>query len=59
VRWVCAPKTPLTCHNLSVRRVGPSDPAFNLNDWSAKAVDYTVSAEAGVLTSTQAGGSVY
>jgi cyanophycinase len=56
---VCEPRTPLTYRNLAVRRVGPGDAAFDLNDWSATPVDYSVSAEEGLLTSTQADNSVY
>ncbi len=56
---VCAPKTPLTYDNIAVYRINPSG-SFDLSKWSGKGgVAYTVSADAGVLSSTQAGGSIY
>jgi cyanophycinase len=56
---VCAPKTPLTYDNISVYRINASG-SFDLGRWSGKGgVSYTVSADAGVLSSTQAGGSIY
>jgi cyanophycinase len=56
---VCQPGTPLTYRDIEVQRVGASG-TFNLSTWrSSGAVRYTVSAEAGVLTSSQAGGSIY
>lgn len=55
---VCRAKTPLTYRNIGVRRIA-AGATFDLSQWSSAAVDYTVTAEAGVLTSTQAGGSPY
>src|SRR5438876_1232645 len=56
---VCQPKTPLTYQNISVYRINSSG-SFNLNHWTGKnGVAYTVSADAGVLSSTQPGGSPY
>jgi cyanophycinase len=56
---VCQPKTPLTYDNVSVYRINASG-SFNLAHWTGKGgVAYTVSADAGVLSSTQAGGGIY
>src|SRR5256885_9766429 len=56
---VCQPKTPLTYQNISVFRIDSSG-TFNLNHWTGKnGTAYTVSANAGVLSSTQPGGSPY
>jgi cyanophycinase len=56
---VCQAKTPLTYRNLSVYRVSGSA-TFNFATWSGNGgTAYTISAENGVLTSTQADGSVY
>src|SRR5438067_4168257 len=56
---VCQPKTPLTYQNISVFRIDSSG-TFNLNHWTGKnGIAYTVSANAGVLSSTQPGGSPY
>jgi len=56
---VCQPKTPLTYRNIAVHRITVGD-TFNLSRWSGRGgTDYTVSADAGVLTSTQNGGSPY
>jgi cyanophycinase-like exopeptidase len=56
---VCQAKTPLTYDNISVYRIN-STGAFNLGRWTGTGgVAYTVSANAGVLSSTQAGGSIY
>jgi cyanophycinase-like exopeptidase len=55
----CAPKTPLTYRNVGVRRV-PAGGVFDVENWSGTAgTTYTVSAEDGVLSSTQSGGSPY
>jgi cyanophycinase-like exopeptidase len=55
----CAPKTPLTYHNVGVRRV-PAGSTFDVANWSGTAgTSYTVGADAGALTSTQPGGSAY
>jgi cyanophycinase len=56
---VCAPKTPLTYDNIAVQRINSSG-TFDFNTWQATgATTYSVSADAGVLSSTQAGGSAY
>jgi cyanophycinase-like exopeptidase len=56
---VCQPRTPLTYRNIAIYRVGEGG-TFNLDRWSGSGgVSYQVSAEAGVLASTQAGGSIY
>jgi cyanophycinase-like exopeptidase len=55
----CEPKTPLTFRSVDVHRVGASE-SFDLGTWtSSDGIRYRVSAESGVLTSTQDGGSVY
>ena len=56
---VCTPKTPLTYDNISVYRIDSSG-SFNLGTWTGKnGIAYTVSADNGVLTSTQANGAIY
>ena len=56
---VCASKTPLTYHNIAVYRITAGG-SFNLAEWTGTGgVAYTVSANAGVLSSTQPGGSAY
>jgi cyanophycinase len=56
---VCQSKTPLTFLDLSVYRVDASG-TFDLPSWSGSGgTAYQLSAEDGVLTSTQAGNSVY
>jgi len=57
---VCAPGLPLTYRNVAVQRVSNGG-TFNVGAWrgTASAVAYTVTAEAGVLSSTQSGGSAY
>src|SRR5437667_8841399 len=56
---VCQPNTPLTYDNISVYRIN-STGTFNLGHWSGKSgIAYTVSANAGVLSSTQSGGLIY
>src|SRR6059058_898180 len=56
---VCQPNTPLTYDNVSVYRIN-STGTFNLGHWSGKSgIAYTVSANAGVLSSTQSGGLIY
>jgi len=56
---VCEPKTPLTYQNISVYRID-STGSFDLGKWSGHGgTTYTVSAVAGVLSSTQPGGSIY
>ena len=56
---VCQPKTPLTYLNIPVYKVTGSA-SFNINTWTGSGgVPYFLSAENGVLTSTQAGGNIY
>ncbi|HEV8693956.1 MAG TPA: cyanophycinase [Lysobacter sp.] len=56
---VCRSKTPLTYRNIAVDRIRAGD-AFNLMIWQRSGgTTYSVSADAGVLSSTQAGGSAY
>jgi hypothetical protein len=56
---VCVSKTPLTYTNIAVYRI-TSGGSFNLAAWTGTGgVAYTVSANAGVLSSTQPGGSIY
>jgi cyanophycinase len=54
---VCLPKTPLTYRNVAVYRIGPGG-RFDLDQWGGSGgIAYTLSAEAGVLTSSR--GEVY
>ncbi|MEY2919091.1 MAG: hypothetical protein RL261_396 [Pseudomonadota bacterium] len=56
---VCSPGLPLTYRNVAVRRVGVGQ-SFNVADWKGNVgTAYTVTAEAGVLSSSQPGGSAY
>jgi cyanophycinase len=58
---VCAPKTPLTYRNVGVQRLSGAG-SFDLDNWAGyggATVNYSVSAVAGALTSTQPGGAVY
>jgi cyanophycinase len=56
---VCQPGVPLTYQNIAVYRIDASG-SFNLSTWKGKGgTTYTVSANAGVLSSTQSNGSVY
>lgn len=56
---VCSANTPLTYTNVSVYRIGAAG-TFNLATWSGTGgVGYAVSANAGVLSSTQANGDIY
>jgi cyanophycinase len=57
---VCANKTPLTYLNIDVYRIGAASGSFDLANWTGTGGSaYEVSADAGVLTSTQAGASPY
>ncbi len=57
---VCQPSTPLTYRNVGVYRISKPNGSFALGRWSGRnGTAYKVSAEAGVLSSTQAGGSPY
>jgi cyanophycinase-like exopeptidase len=56
---VCTANTPLTYENIAVQRIN-STGTFNFSKWQATgATNYLVSANAGVLSSTQPGGSPY
>ncbi len=56
---VCLSKKALTYRNLSVYRVSGSA-TFNFASWTGTGgTAYTLTAESGVLTSTQAGGAIY
>lgn len=56
---VCQPKTALTYTNISVVRVTPGE-TFNLNTWtSPDGEPYSLSATAGVLTSSAVTGGIY
>ena len=56
---VLAPKVPLTYHDIGVYKV-PQGGTFNLSTWSGTGdVAYTLNVDAGALSSTQAGGSIY
>lgn len=54
---LCIPKTPLTFRNVAVYRIGPGG-TFDIDDWAGTGgIGYTLSAEAGVLTSSR--GQIY
>jgi cyanophycinase len=54
-----APKTPLTYLNLDVQRAQPGS-TFDLAAWTGTGLaSYTLNVNAGVVSSTQAGGSIY
>lgn len=56
---VCQSKTPLTYQNIGVYRIAAGG-TFSLSSWTGQGgVSYSVSANAGVLSSTQSGGSIY
>src|SRR5215467_2937379 len=56
---VCQSGVPLTYQNIGVQRIN-STGTFDISRWSGTGViSYSVSANAGVLSSTQAGGSIY
>jgi cyanophycinase len=56
---VCQPGIPLTYQNIAVYRINASN-TFNLSTWKGKGgTAYLVSANAGVLSSTQPNGSIY
>ena len=57
---VCQPGTPVTYQNISVYRITPSSGTFNVVTWTGSGgTAYSVSANAGVMSSTQPGGSLY
>jgi cyanophycinase len=56
---MCQPGVPLTYQNISVYRINSSG-TFNVPNWrGAGGTTYTVSANAGIVSSTQAGGGIY
>ena len=56
---VCQSKTPLTYQNIGVYRISAGG-TFDLGKWTGKGgASYSVSADAGVLSSTQSGGAIY
>jgi cyanophycinase len=56
---ICQAGTPLTYQNIAVYRIDASG-SFNLSTWKGRSgTSYTVSANAGVLSSTQTNGSIY
>ena len=56
---VCLPKTPLTYRNLDVFRAEPGS-RFDIPSWSGhNGTSYSLDVVAGVVTSTQPGGSIY
>jgi len=57
---LCLSRTPLTFRNLSVQRLSGSTGKFNIRNWFGNdTTNYTLSAEDGILTSTQVGGGIY
>jgi cyanophycinase len=57
---VCTPGTPLTYQNIAVYRITPAVGTFNVSTWiGTGGTAYSVSANAGVMSSTQPGGSLY
>jgi len=57
---VCQDRAPLTFRNLSVQRLSGSSGTFNIKNWSSSdTANYTLTAEEGVLISTQVGGGIY
>lgn len=57
---VCEPRTPLTFRGIPVYRLDAGGIGFSLPAWEGQGgVAYEISAEAGVLGSTQAGGEIY
>jgi cyanophycinase-like exopeptidase len=56
---ICEPKTPLTYRNLQVFRAEPGS-RFDIASWSGhRGTSYSLDVVNGVVTSTQAGGSIY
>jgi cyanophycinase len=59
VPQVCQPSTPLTYQNLSVYRVQPGS-SFDIGTWRGRGgIAYTLNVNAGAVSSTQPGGSIY
>jgi cyanophycinase-like exopeptidase len=57
---VCRKRNPLTMRNLQVERLSPGSASFNLDSWTGNGTTrYELSAESGVLTSSQPGGRIY
>jgi cyanophycinase-like exopeptidase len=56
---VCEPGTPLTYQGVSVRRFGAGASGIDVAGWPAGGTAYTVTATTGVLSSSQASGSLY
>lgn len=58
---ICKPKTPLTYRNITTQRLSGTA-SFDMRNWAAYqggTTNYSISAVKGVLTSSQAGGSIY
>ena len=55
---VLEPGKPLTFSKIDVQKVGPKH-TFDFNAWQGQAPRYTLSVEAGSITSTQPGGGLY
>jgi cyanophycinase len=56
---ICQPKTDLTYQGISVLRLSPGD-TFDFSTWTSNnGTSYTLNVNAGVVTSTQTGGSIY
>lgn len=57
---VCQPGTPVTYQNIAVYRITPSAGTYNVTTWTGSdGTSYSVSANVGVMSSTQPGGSLY
>ena len=55
---VLQPGKPLTFRKINVQKVGPGH-LFDFKTWQGEATRYTLSVDAGTVTSTQAGGGLY
>src|SRR6185312_10099303 len=57
---ICRPGAPVTYQNIGVYRITPTAGTFNVSTWiGTGGASYSVSATAGVVSSTQPGGSLY
>ena len=57
---VCQPKTDLTYHGISVYRIAGPDATFDFNSWTGTGgTAYILDVDAGIITSSQPGGSIY
>jgi cyanophycinase len=57
---VCEPKVDLTYQGISVYRISGPDTTFDFSSWTGTGgTSYTLNVDAGVVTSTQPGGSIY